>query len=152
VGARKDFDNHRRPDVNDRDEYRNPHLPPEQREAYCDGFRRGYERGVSHFIGGPDQPVSPPEPQMREPARSGPDVGSGMSPGLGSEIQRRGFEDGMAGARKDLDNHRRPDVNDRAEYRHPNIPPELRQEYLAAFRRGYDHFMSEQAGGPPDPH
>lgn len=68
------------------------------------------------------------------------------------EIQRLGFRDGIVGARKDFDNHRRPDVNDRAEYRHPNIPPELRQEYLAAFRRGYDHFMSEQAGGPPDPH
>src|SRR6059058_636083 len=51
-GARKDADNHRRPDVNNRDEYRNPHLPAEKREAYRDGFRRGYEVGVSHLYGG----------------------------------------------------------------------------------------------------
>lgn len=50
-GARKDFGNHRRPDVNNRDEYRHPHLPPEQREAYRDGFRRGYDRAVRHLWG-----------------------------------------------------------------------------------------------------
>lgn len=50
-GARRDFDNHRRPDVNNRDEYRHPHLPPEEREAYRDGFRRGYRMGVRHLWG-----------------------------------------------------------------------------------------------------
>lgn len=50
-GAHRDFDNHRRPDVRNRDEFRHPHLPPEQREAYRDGFRRGYEVGVRHFWG-----------------------------------------------------------------------------------------------------
>lgn len=50
-GARKDFDNHRRPDVENRDEYRHPHLPPEEREAYRDGFRRGYRAGVHHLWG-----------------------------------------------------------------------------------------------------
>jgi len=50
-GAHKDYDNHRRPDVNNRDEYRHPHLPPEQREAYRDGFRRGYDVGVRHLYG-----------------------------------------------------------------------------------------------------
>ena len=35
------------------------------------------------------------------------------------EIQRQGFRDGIEGARKDSDNHRRPNVNNRDEYRHP---------------------------------
>jgi len=51
-GARRDFDNHRAPDVENRDEYRHPHLPPEQREAYRDGFRRGYHRAMEHLTGG----------------------------------------------------------------------------------------------------
>lgn len=50
-GARRDFDNHRRPDVNNRDEYRHPHVPRDQRDAYREGFRRGYETGVSHLMG-----------------------------------------------------------------------------------------------------
>jgi len=54
-GARKDFDNHRQPDVNNRDEYRHPHVAPEEREAYREGFRRGYDRAMSHFMGGPDR-------------------------------------------------------------------------------------------------
>src|SRR5665213_206789 len=65
-GARKDFDNHRQPDVNNRDEYRDPRLPREQREAYRDGFRRGYERGVSHLTGGNQEPVGQTEQQMRQ--------------------------------------------------------------------------------------
>jgi hypothetical protein len=48
----------------------------------------------------------------------------------------------MEGARKDVDNHRRPDVNNRDEYRHPDVPYELRRQYREAFRRGYDVAMS----------
>jgi ribosome modulation factor len=149
-GARKDFDNHRRPDVNNRDEYRNPRVPRDQREAYRDGFRRGYDQGVSHLTGGPQEPVGQaerqmfrPEQQTREPDRGGPDMGREQ----GSEIQRRGFQDGMEGARKDLDNHRRPNVNNRDEYRHPSVPRGLRDEYREAFRRGYDRGMSQMMGG-----
>src|ERR1700735_5307932 len=50
-GARKDFDNHRRPDVNNREEYRKPHMPESAREDYREGFRRGYETGVHHLYG-----------------------------------------------------------------------------------------------------
>lgn len=53
-GAHRDFDNHRRPEVRNRDEYRHPHVPGDQREAYRDGFRRGYEVGVRHLWGGHD--------------------------------------------------------------------------------------------------
>ncbi len=152
ASARKDFDKHREPNVQDRVEYRNPHLPAEQKEPYRDGFSRGYERGASHFIAGPDQPVSLPEPQMREPALTASQSLASADPAQGSEVQRRGFQDGMAHARIDLDTNHRPRVNDRDESSQQKLPPDLRLQYLAAFRQGYDHFMSLQAGGPSDRH
>ena len=61
------------------------------------------------------------------------------------DVARRGFHDGIEGARKDADNHRRPDVNNRDEYRHPDVPGPARRTYRQAFRRGYqvgvDHLM-----------
>jgi ribosome modulation factor len=140
-GARKDADNHRRPDVNNRDEYRSPHIPREGREAYREGFRRGYEVGVAHLYGGPQQPMNGYN-QPGYPDRGRQYEGQGQQ----SDIQRRGFQDGMEGARKDMDNHRRPDVNNRDEYRHPNVPRQVRDEYRDAFRRGYNQFMSQQMG------
>lgn len=53
------------------------------------------------------------------------------------DIQRRGFHDGIEGARKDYGNHRRPDVNNRDEYRHPKVSGRDRAAYREAFRRGY---------------
>ncbi|MDR3751390.1 MAG: hypothetical protein P4K94_07880 [Terracidiphilus sp.] len=141
--ARMDIGNHRRPDVNNRNEYRHPHVPRDQREAYRDGFRRGYEQGVSHLMGGPQGQPGRPEQRMGPP-----DHGPDMGPGMGSEIQRRGFQDGMEGARRDLDNHRRPDVNNRDEYRNPHVPRELQDEYREAFRHGYERAMAQQMGGP----
>lgn len=55
-----------------------------------------------------------------------------------NDISRRGFRDGIEGARKDFQNHRRPDVNNRDEYRHPNVPRRARHAYREAFRRGYN--------------
>ena len=54
------------------------------------------------------------------------------------EIQRKGFHDGIEGARKDFDNHRPPNVNNRDEYRHPHVDPAMREDYREGFRRGYD--------------
>lgn len=58
-GARHDFDNHRRPDVNNRDEYRHPeHMDRSDQRAYREAFRRGYWIGVRHIYGpnyGPDR-------------------------------------------------------------------------------------------------
>src|ERR1035437_5672341 len=51
IGAQKDFDNHRQPDPNNRDEYRHPSLPPEHGEANGEGFGRAYNRGVVLRIG-----------------------------------------------------------------------------------------------------
>ncbi len=54
------------------------------------------------------------------------------------EAQQRGFRDGIQGARRDFENHRRPDVNNRDEYRNPKfIRPEDRRDYREGFRRGY---------------
>ena len=50
-GARRDFENHRRPDVENRDEYRHPHVPSSERHDYREGYREGYQRGVEHLYG-----------------------------------------------------------------------------------------------------
>jgi len=50
-GARRDFDHHRAPDVNNRNEYRHPHVPPSAREDYREGFRHGYEAAMHHLMG-----------------------------------------------------------------------------------------------------
>ena len=52
-------------------------------------------------------------------------------------IQQRGFHDGIEGARHDFDNHRRPDPNNRDEFRKPNVDRADRRAYREAFRRGY---------------
>jgi hypothetical protein len=52
-GARKDFDNHRSPNVNNRDEYRHPHVSPSAREDYREGFRHGYDVAMHHLVGEP---------------------------------------------------------------------------------------------------
>ena len=51
-GARKDFANHRPPNVNNRDEYRNPRfIPGPDRRDYRFGFERGYQVAVRHMYG-----------------------------------------------------------------------------------------------------
>ncbi len=50
VGARRDYGNRRRPDVNNRDEFRHPHVPGRYREAYRRGFERGYQVGMEHLL------------------------------------------------------------------------------------------------------
>ena len=53
------------------------------------------------------------------------------------DAMRRGFHDGIEGARRDYENHRRPDINNRDEYRHPSISGPDRHDYREGFRRGY---------------
>ena len=50
-GAKKDFENHRMPDVNNREEYRHPSVSKAYRDDYRDGFRRGYEAAMNHMMG-----------------------------------------------------------------------------------------------------
>jgi hypothetical protein len=50
-GARKDYENHRTPNVNNRDEYRHPNVSKGLRHDYREGFQRGYDDGVRHMMG-----------------------------------------------------------------------------------------------------
>ena len=51
-GARKDAENHRPPSVENRDEFKHPSVSHHDREAYRQGFRRGYQVGVEHLMHG----------------------------------------------------------------------------------------------------
>jgi len=123
-GALRDLDNHRRPDPNNRDEFRHPNVPYEVQDAYRDGFRRGYDRGMAALT-----------------------EGFGRQGGPGGELRTRGFHDGAEGAIRDWDNNRRPDPNNRDEYRRPNnVPREMVETYREGFRRGYQHVAEELQG------
>jgi hypothetical protein len=63
-----------------------------------------------------------------------------------NDVQRRGFHDGIEGARKDFDNHRQPSAENREEFRHPRVPEDMRHVYREAFRRGYDTGMRHMMG------
>jgi Spy/CpxP family protein refolding chaperone len=94
------------------------------------------------------QPFAAPAPAFQD-HDSDRDRDWNMPPQEFRDIQRQGFHDGIEGARRDYDNHRRPDVSNRDEYRHPHVPGSARADYREGFRRGYetatDHLMN---GGP----
>lgn len=146
-GARRDYGNHRRPDVDNRDEYRHPDLPRREWEDYREGFRRGYETAMSYLTGGYGGPMQGPGPSQ---SYGGPNRDWSARSGPGFEARRRGFGDGMEGAIKDFGNHRRPDPDNRDEFRHPQVPGELRDTYRDGFRRGYQVAMSELMNGGGD--
>jgi hypothetical protein len=145
-GARRDFENHRRPDVNNRDEYRNPQIEPGLREAYRAGFRRGYEVGVSHLWGAPPPP--PPPPPVAPPPPERPGWETWAMRGLQSDAEHQGYRDGADHARKDFSMQRRPDPDDHQEFRNPPVPPGLADEYREAFMRGYEVTISQLSGEP----
>jgi hypothetical protein len=144
-GARRDYGNHRNPDVDNREEYRNPDLAPDLREPYRAAFRRGYETAASHLWGTPPPPPPPPVPQP-EPNRPGWE-GWGMR-GLQSDAERDGFREGQNEARKDFELRRRADPDDHEEFRNPRVPPALADEYREGFMRGYEVAMSQLSGEP----
>jgi len=123
-GALRDLDNHRRPDPNNRDEFRSPRVAPDMVEPYRDGFRHGYDAGMRALTEGSDD------------WRRGP---------MG-EIRMRGYREGAEGAIRDYDNHRRPDPNNRDEYRSPRLPANQLEPYRDGFRRGYARVASELQG------
>jgi hypothetical protein len=149
--ARRDVEMNRHPDVSDHEVFRHPHLPPEQREAFRDGFRRGYDRAMSHLMGGQGpgfRQDAPPPPQEYQQTGPPPQQQWDALPSEFNDVQRRGFHDGIEGARRDFDNHRRPDVDNRDEFRHPPVPPEVRGAYREGFRRGYERAMAHLMGQP----
>jgi hypothetical protein len=95
---------------------------------------------MSHLMNGqgPGYGAPPPPP----PPRGDWDT----VPNEFNEMQQRGFHDGIEGARRDFDNHRQPNVQNRDEYRHPNVPHGLRQAYRDGFQRGYDRGWAHLTG------
>lgn len=152
-GARADFDNHRRPDPMNRDEYRHPHVEYQLRSAYQDAFRRGYQMAASHLWNGrgngrrddrEDDSGSVAPPQGPPPMQ-----GEWGMRGMRSEAQRQGFREGMNDARRDVAQGRRIDPDDSREYRNPPVPPEIADEYREGFMRGYEVALSQVNGGSP---
>ena len=139
VGARKDVDNHRNPNVNNRDEYRSPNVPWRDKEAYQTGFRRGYQTDISNLMGNTGGDRQDYGQQQHNDWETAPSEFNAM--------QRQGFIDGVVGARKDIGNHRTPNVNNREEYRSPNVPYRDQKAYRTGFERGYQTAMSHLSGG-----
>jgi hypothetical protein len=134
-GARRDFGNHRRPDVNNREEYRNGNQP----EPYRAAFRRGYEMAASHLWGGDhsEPPVAPPPRQ---------DWDRWGMRGLENDAQRRGYSAGVEEARHDVQYNQDQDPDDQPQFRNPPVPPPLVDEYREGFMRGYEVGLSQLRG------
>jgi len=94
----------------------------------------------------------PPPPGYGDRGPGGPGGWDAPPSQFGRDIQRQGFRDGIEGARRDFENHRRPNVNNRDEYRNYRGPD--RRGYRAAFAQGYrvgvQHMMG--GGGRPRPY
>lgn len=136
-GARKDAQNNRPPDVNNRDEYEHPPVSQQESSAYREGFQRGYRVGVQHLMNGGAVAVAPGQAYGQD---------SWENPPAGwQEAQQKGFRDGVEGARQDAKNGRTPDVNNRDEFRHPDVPHREWRAYRQGFRQGYkigiEHLM-----------
>jgi hypothetical protein len=141
-GAKRDFDNHRNPDVNNREEFKDPHMAPEFREAYRDGFRRGYQVAVSHLWGPPPPPPPPVQQQERH------DWDDWGMRGLSSDAERQGYREGAEAARNDVQFQRPQDPDEHDAFRAPRVPPQLVDAYREAFMRGYEVTMSHINGEP----
>jgi hypothetical protein len=130
--AQFDIQNRRRPDPGMHDEYRDPHLPADAADQYRAGFRRGYQEQIAQLYGAPQ------------------DAPWDFVPNRFSEVSQRGFHEGVEGARRDIESHRRPDPDAHEEYRNPHVPPQLVDDYREGFRLGYEraiaHFMNGQPG------
>jgi hypothetical protein len=97
---------------------------------------------AAQYAGGPQ--YGPPPAGYSQ----GPDGGWDAPPREFAEAQRRGFRDGVDGARKDFENHRPPNVNNRDEFRDPHfIPRPDRRDYRMGFRRGYEVAVRHMYGG-----
>ena len=58
-----------------------------------------------------------------------------------SDIERRAYQEGIRGARKDRENGRAPNVNNRDEYMRTTafpVPKQMLSSYRHAFRAGYN--------------
>jgi len=155
-GAYKDAQNHRQPNVNNRDEYRDPNVPRGEVRPYREGFQRGYWTGVRHLMNYYNGPNPYAQAQQYGPPQQGnyPNEAWATPNSEWQAVEQRGFRDGVRGARKDAENHRQPNVNNRDEYRHPDdVPRRDRRAYREGFQRGYwagvQHLMNYYNGNNP---
>lgn len=128
-GAIKDFGNRRRPDPGNRDEFRHPPVPGQLRDAYRDGFSRGYQQAMSELMSGGSRD------EYRQEGPRG-------------QARMRGFQSGMEGAMHDFENRRQPDPRNRDEFRHPDVPYQLQDAYRDGFQHGYNVAMRGLMGLP----
>ena len=103
---------------------------------------------------GYQQPGYPPQGPPAGYQQQGPGGWDAPPPEYQDEFTRRGFHDGIEGARKDYENHRPPSPENRDEFRRPNfIPRPYRREYRDAFKRGYFMAVRHMEGRPgPGPY
>jgi hypothetical protein len=111
-------------------------------------FRRLATSTVLVFLLGSGAAISA---QYAPPPGPPPGGGWDAPPQEYNPVAQRGFHDGMEGARKDYENHRQPNVNNRDEYRHPNVPHGEREDYRMGFQRGYDAGVRHMMEGGPGP-
>lgn len=65
------------------------------------------------------------------------------------DVQRQGFQDGIAAAHEDIDRHHDRGAEHHERFRHPPVDRNLRDDYRDGFRRGYDtawHHWEEHHG------
>lgn len=145
-GARRDYGNHRQPNVNNREEYRNNDMPRDIRRVYKDAFRRGYDMAASHLWNGPEPPPPPPVAVVPPGRDRDQDWDRWGMRGLRSDAERRGYRDGIEEARHDVQFNRNTDPDDQPQFRNPPVPPPLGGEYREGFLRGYEVGISQLRG------
>ena len=137
--ARDDIANRRRPDADNRYEYRHPRVPRPFRDAYRESFMRGYNVALSHLAGPPSGAYGPPGGIVGQ--RGGWDA----FPDGYDDVRRNGFRHGIESARDDYEHHRNPDLGRHDTFRHPDVPRDEKRPFQEGFRRGYrvawDHLM-----------
>ena len=68
-------------------------------------------------------------------------------PGEFNEMQRQAFHDGLECARKDVDQHRKPNVEKCDDYHHPHVSHDQLDDYRECFGRGYDRAITHLMHG-----
>lgn len=145
-GARKDYGNGRRPNVNNRDEYRDPDdmprdIPPDMRETYRQAFRRGYRVAAQNLWGGMAPARQPAPPVVNYEWEWG-------MRGLRDDAGRQGYRNGTSTARNDFRMNQTMAPDDEPAYHNPPVPPALVPNYRSGFMRGYTVAMSKLSGDP----
>jgi len=103
TGAQRDWDNHRNPNPENRDEFRDVDLPRDQAELYREGFRRGYNVAAARLWGSNYNMQQGPPPGAYNQGGYPGGNNWGPPPDQFSALQRQGYQDGLIGAQRDWD-------------------------------------------------